>query len=159
MSKYRAWTSLPNAGKIIQFKLNIGAEIFSACKELIEDCGLGYGIIIGSSGALLDAVFSNVKLRQDSYPIRADNLQKFHCQKPMEVTSISGWMCNTSEDCMIHLHCSVAADNDGIPVIYGGHLLEGIAGPRMILTVLELQNSAVKVGMDEQCKRIDLVKV
>jgi predicted DNA-binding protein with PD1-like motif len=159
MSEYRAWTILPSAGRIIQFKLNIGAEIIAAFKELMEEHDLDCAILIGSIGALTNAVFSNVKHAQASYPILANNLQRFRCQKPMEMTSANGWMCRANGDYMVHLHCSVATDNDGIPAIYGGHLVEGIVGPRMVLTVLELKNNMVTIGMDEQCKRIDLIRV
>jgi predicted DNA-binding protein with PD1-like motif len=157
MSKHLAWITSPNTGRIIQFKVNIGANVFDAFHEAIIENNLHYGIIIGSCGALKRAIFRNVKETPQYYPIEKGNLASFECEGPMETTSLIGWFCHSEEREMIHLHCSAARDEGGVPTIYGGHLVDAIAGPRMVITVQELVDDNLLIGFDEQCKNTDLV--
>ena len=76
----------------------------------------------------------------------------------MEITSLNGWFRHTDEGGMIHLHCSAACDESGISKVYGGHLVDAIAGPKMIITVQELFDETLHVGFDDQCKKTDLIR-
>jgi predicted DNA-binding protein with PD1-like motif len=157
MNQHLSWVTTPAAGRIIQFKINIGANIFDAFRQVIERNNILCGIVIGSCGALQRAVFMNVKEAPQSYPISKDNQVSFECEGPMESTSLTGWFCHCEEQEMIHLHCSAARDEGGIPKLYGGHLLDAVAGPKMIITIQELLDERLFVGFDEQCKKTDLI--
>lgn len=158
MSQHLSWITTPVAGKIIQFKVNIGVDVFDAFREAIITEDLHYGVIIGSCGALKSAVFNNVKEAPQSYPIEKNNLVSFQCDGPMEINSLIGWYYHKEENEMIHLHCSVSRNENGIPAIYGGHLVQAIAGPKMVITIQELVDEKLLVGFDEQCKKTDLIR-
>ncbi|HYE83467.1 MAG TPA: PPC domain-containing DNA-binding protein [Clostridia bacterium] len=157
MYKHLAWMTTLTVGRVIQFKVNIGANIFDAFHEVIAENNLHYGIVIGSCGALKSAAFRNVKEAPQSYPIEKSNLVSFECNQPMESTSLIGWFYHNGEQEMIHLHCSAARDEGGVPAIYGGHLVDAVAGPKMIITVQELICDNLYIGFDEQCKKTDLI--
>ncbi|MDD2286317.1 MAG: DUF296 domain-containing protein [Paludibacter sp.] len=158
MSQYLSWITKPVTGRIIQFKVNIGIDVFDAFREAIITEDLRYGIVIGSCGALKSAIFNNVKEAPQSYPIEKNNLISFQCNGPMEINSLIGWYYYKEESEMIHLHCSASRNENGIPAIYGGHLVQAIAGPKMVITIQELIDEKLLVGFDEQCKKTDLIR-
>ena len=70
---------------------------------------------------------------------------------------ISGYYYQ-EESVMIHLLGSASRNENGIPAIYGGHLVQAIAGPKMVITIQELIDEKLLVGFDEQCKKTDLIR-
>lgn len=58
---------------------------------------------------------------------------------------------------MIHLYCSAAKVEGDLIATCGDHLVDAVAGPRMVITVQELVDENLLIGFDEQCKNIDLI--
>jgi predicted DNA-binding protein with PD1-like motif len=145
-------------GRVVQFKIKIGSSIVKAVEEAAAAKDIRHGMIIGLTGALQSATFRNLKYVPEQYPVKPDNHLLSDCEGPMEITSLTGWIFREGDRQLVHLHASAAKEIDGQPFVVGGHLVDAVAGAKLVVHLLEIAGGTARLGFDAgQSESADLI--
>jgi len=157
---YRHVTGISEAAvaRVVQFKIKIGSSVVKAVEEAAAAAGVRHGMVIGFTGALQSAGFRNLKYLPARYPVTPDNHLMSECEGPMEITSLTGWIFREGDRQLIHLHASAAREADGRLVVYGGHLVDAVAGAKLVVCMFEIAGGTSELGFDAgQSESTDLM--
>lgn len=119
-----------------------------AIKEAVASAGIELGAIVGACGALEKATFRNLKVMPARYPVPPDCHLIHDMEGPLEIVSLTGWFSVTPDRQFVHAHCSASKWIDGMPVVVGGHVLDAVAGSKVVITLLEVTGGTARLGLD-----------
>lgn len=64
----------------------------------------------------------------------------------------------TADRQFVHLHCSASKWIEGMPLVVGGHVLDAVAGSKVVITLLEATGGSARLGFDgEESMSNDMV--
>lgn len=115
-----------NLGPLIMAGIPMGVDLLEAMEELVKKEGIKKALILMGIGALKKAVFRNLKLFPESYPITARDRLYYEVTGPLEITSLSGYVVPKKDGSpLLHAHFSASTVREEKVVVYGGHLGPG----------------------------------
>lgn len=144
--------------KIVQFRVKEGSDLLLGIKEAVQRERIASGVIISGIGALNKAIFRNLKVFPEQFPVRREDRIYLDIDSPMELVSLGGWIASSDDgEVEIHAHFSASTvKEDGVTTL-GGHLTEGtIAGIKVVVAVAVLEGD-IAAQFDKRTMSKDIV--
>jgi predicted DNA-binding protein with PD1-like motif len=144
--------------KIVQFRVKEGSDLLLGIKEAVRREGISSGVIISGIGALNKAIFRNLKVFPEQFPVRREDRIYLDIDSPMELVSLGGWIASSDDgEVEIHAHFSASTVKEDSVTTLGGHLTEGtIAGIKVVVAVAVLEGD-IATQFDKRTKSKDIV--
>lgn len=115
-----------NLGPLVMARIPMGVDLLEAMEALVKKEGIRKGLILMGIGALKKAVFRNLKLFPESYPITPRDRLYYEVEGPLELTSLTGYVVPKADGTpLLHAHFSASTVREDKVVVYGGHLGPG----------------------------------
>lgn len=115
-----------NLGALVMARIPIGVDLLEAMEALVKKEGIQKGLVLMGIGALKKAVFRNLRLFPQSYPITPKDRLYFEVDGPLEITSLTGYVVPKADGSpLLHVHFSASTVREDKVVVYGGHLGPG----------------------------------
>jgi predicted DNA-binding protein with PD1-like motif len=140
-------------GRILVVRLGPGEDMLPAMERLIDDAGLGAGIILSGVASLHQATVRNIIRFPPSYPITTDDRRITTIPGPLEILATQGNFARTVDGGLV-IHCHIDF-SVGVPgaITYGGHLVEEtIIATTCELYLAELVGADIRRELDPQTK-------
>lgn len=113
-------------GPLVMARIPMGVDLLEAMEALVEKEGIQKALILMGIGALKRAVFRNLKLFPEAYPITARDRLYYEVDGPLEITSLTGYVVTKRDGSpLVHAHFSASTVKEEKVVVYGGHLGPG----------------------------------
>lgn len=113
-------------GPLVMARIPIGVDLLEAMEALVRQEGIQKGLILMGIGALKKAVFRNLRVFPESYPITPQERLYYEVKGPLEITSLSGYVVPKRDGSpSLHVHFSASTVREDRVVVYGGHLGPG----------------------------------
>jgi len=147
-----------NIQRLVQFRVKPDVDLLKAIEEAVKAEGVRAGVIVSGLGALKKALFRNLKVFPESYPVTPEDRLYLEVTTPMELVSLSGWIAPKSAGGVeVHAHFSASTVENDTVVTLGGHLTEGtICGIKVVIAILVLAEVGVRADKDETTKSLDI---
>ena len=144
--------------RIILARIPIGADLLDAIYEVVRREKIARGIILMGIGALMKAVFRNLKVFPQDYPVTPKDRVYFEVAKPLEILSVSGYIVpRVNGDPHVHAHFSASTVMGETIATYGGHLDKGtITHVKAAVAIGELEGIEMGKKWVEERKTEDL---
>lgn len=144
--------------RIILARIPIGADLLDAIYDVVRREKIARGIILMGIGALMKAVFRNLKVFPQEYPVTPKDRVYFEVAKPLEILSVSGYIVpRLNGDPHVHAHFSASAVLGETIATYGGHLDKGtITHVKAAVAIGELEGIEMGKKWVEERKTEDL---
>lgn len=143
--------------RLYQVRLQPGADLLQGITEAIAAAGIRAGVFVSGLGALRRAVFRNLKVFPDTYPVTPSDRLYLRVEAPMELVSLTGWIAPGADGVEVHAHFAASTVRDETVATLGGHLTEGtICGIKCVVAVLVIDPGSVRAGTDPETKTTDL---
>jgi predicted DNA-binding protein with PD1-like motif len=144
--------------RIILARIPIGADLLDAIYEVVRREKIARGIILMGIGALMKAVFRNLKVFPQEYPVTPKDRVYFEVAKPLEILSVSGYIVpRVNGDPHVHAHFSASTVLGETIATYGGHLDKGtITHVKAAVAIGELEGIEMGKKWVEERKTEDL---
>lgn len=144
--------------RVVQFKVKEGSDLLAAIKESVMGEKIDSGIIVSGIGALKRAIFRNLKVFPDVFPVQKNDRLYLEVTSPMELVSLGGWVAaEEGGEPNIHAHFSASTVVEDSVVTMGGHLTEGtIAGIKVVVAIAILEKGSATAAFDEATKSNDI---
>jgi len=144
--------------KIVQFRVKEGSDLLLGIKEAVQREGIASGVIISGIGALNKAIFRNLKVFPEQFPVRREDRIYLDIDSPMELVSLGGWIASSGDgEVEIHAHFSASTVKGDSVSTLGGHLTEGtIAGIKVVVAIAVLEGD-IEAQFDKRTKGKDIV--
>ena len=144
--------------RLYQFRLRPGADLLQGITEAIAAAGIRAGVFVSGLGALREAVFRNLKVFPETYPVTPQDRLYREVTAPMELVSLTGWIAPAlGGGVEIHAHFAASTVDREALVTLGGHLTEGtICGIKCVVAVLVTDADSVRADTDPETKGVDL---
>jgi predicted DNA-binding protein with PD1-like motif len=115
-----------NLGAVVMARISMDVDLLAAIEELVRREGIGKGIILMGIGALRKAVFRNLRVFPQAYPIGPKDRLYYEVEGPLEITSLTGYVVPQRDGTpLVHAHFSASTVRDERAVVFGGHLGPG----------------------------------
>lgn len=143
---------------IVHLKIKSGSDLLAGIKEGLSKHGITSGVFLSGLGALEKAVFRNLRVFPDKYPVTPENRLYYVVDKPLELLSISGWIGEKPDgDTEVHAHISASYVEGDKVVGVGGHLTEGvITSIKVVIAIGVLPQGAILTSFDEESQSLDI---
>ncbi len=145
-------------GRIVMARIPIGADLLDAIHEVIRREKIQKGLILMGIGALQKAVFRNLKVFPQEYPVTPKDRLYFEVQRPLELLSLTGYVVpQVNGEPHVHAHFSASTVTGDTLATYGGHLDRGtITFVKVAVVIAELEGMAMGKKWVEERKTEDL---
>ena len=144
--------------RVVQFRVKEGSDLIVAIKEGVLRENIDSGIIVSGIGALKRAIFRNLKVFPDVFPVQKKDRVYLEVTSPMELVSLGGWIAaEKGGEPNIHAHFSASTVVEDSVVTMGGHLTEGtIAGIKVVVAIAVLERGSATAAFDEATRSNDI---
>ncbi|MGA2955142.1 MAG: PPC domain-containing DNA-binding protein [Thermodesulfobacteriota bacterium] len=144
--------------RIILARIPIGVDLLDAIYDVVRREKIARGIILMGIGALMKAVFRNLKVFPQEYPVTPKDRVYFEVAKPLEILSVSGYIVpRVNGDPHVHAHFSASTVLGETIATYGGHLDKGtITHVKAAVAIGELEGIEMGKKWVEERKTEDL---
>ncbi len=143
---------------IVHIRVNPGADLLAAIEDGLRKHGITSGVFLSGLGALKKAVFRNLRVFPDSYPVTPQDRLYFEVEKPMELLSVNGWVAEKPDGgTEVHAHIAASYVEGDKVVAVGGHLMTGvIAAIKVVVAVGVLPPASLPMSFDEHSQSLDV---
>jgi predicted DNA-binding protein with PD1-like motif len=144
--------------RVFQFRIKSDADLLQAISEAVSAAGIKAGVFVSGLGALKKAIFRNLKIFPEKYPVEDEDRLYLEVSSPMELVSLTGWIApKPGGGVEIHAHFAASTVQDEAVVTLGGHLTEGtICGIKCVIAVLVIEGDSFHADQDGLTKTFDL---
>ena len=144
--------------RLFQFRIKPGADLLRAISEAVCAEGIRAGVFVSGLGALKKAIFRNLRVFPNKYPVTDEDRLYLEVTTPMELVSLTGWIApKAGGGVEVHAHFAASTVQDETVVTMGGHLAEGtICGIKCVIAVLVIDEDGIHAEHDEKTKSFDL---
>jgi len=144
--------------RIILARIPIGVDLLDAIYDVVRREKIARGIILMGIGALMKAVFRNLKVFPQEYPVTPKDRVYFEVAKPLEILSVSGYIVpRVNGDPHVHAYFSASTVLGETIATYGGHLDKGtITHVKAAVAIGELEGIEMGKKWVEERKTEDL---
>ena len=144
--------------RVVQFRIKPDSDFLKAIAEALKAEGVLAGVFVSGLGALKKAIFRNLKVFPETYPVTPEDRLYREVTTPMELVSLTGWIAPTlGGGTEIHAHFAASTVENEALVTLGGHLTEGtICGIKVVVAVLVLDDGSVYADEDPGSKAPDI---
>jgi len=144
--------------RVAQFRIKPGSDLLPAIAEALKTAGVHSGVFVSGLGALRKAIFRNLKVSPEKFPVTPDDRLYLEITAPMELVSLTGWVAPRADGGVeIHAHFAASTVQNEAVVTMGGHLTEGtICGIKVVVAMLVLEAGHAHAAMDPHSKSLDL---
>ena len=145
-------------GRIVMARIPIGVDLLDSIYEMVRKEKIQKGLILMGIGALQKAVFRNLKVFPQAYPVTPKDRLYFEVQRPLELLSLTGYVVSKmSGEPYVHAHFSASTVIGDTIATYGGHLDQGtITFIKVAVTIAELKGIEMGKKWVEERKTEDL---
>jgi len=145
-------------GRIIMARIPIGVDLLDAIYEVVRREKIKKGLILMGVGALQKAIFRNLKVFPEEYPVTPKDRLYFEVQKPLEILSLAGYIVpGMNGEPYVHAHFSASTVIGETIATYGGHLDQGtITFVKVAVVIAELEGMEMGKKWVEARKTEDL---
>jgi predicted DNA-binding protein with PD1-like motif len=139
-------------------RIPIGADLLDSIYEVIRREKIQKGLILMGIGALQKAVFRNLKVFPQEYPVTPKDRLYFEVQRPLELLSLTGYVVpRANGEPHVHAHFSASTVTGDTLATYGGHLDRGtITFVKAAVVIAELEGIEMGKKWVEERKTEDL---
>jgi predicted DNA-binding protein with PD1-like motif len=144
--------------RLFQFRIKSDADLLQAISEAVSAEGIKAGVFVSGLGALKKAIFRNLKVFPEKYPVTDEERLYLEVTSPMELVSLTGWIApKAGGGVEVHAHFAASTVQDETVVTMGGHLTEGtICGIKCVIAILVTEGDSFYANQDEKTKTFDL---
>jgi len=144
--------------RMVQFRIKPGADLLQAISEAVDAEGINAGVFVSGLGALKKAIFRNLKVFPEKFPVTPEDRLYLEIAAPLELVSLTGWIAPKAEGgAEIHAHFAASTVRNGTVVTLGGHLTEGtICGIKVVVAILTIGEDGVCAALDQGSKAFDI---
>jgi len=144
--------------RILQFRVKPGADLLKAISEAIKAEGIKAGVFVSGLGALKKAIFRNLKVFPEKFPVTPEDRLYLEITAPMELVSLTGWVAPRADGATeIHAHFAASTVQNETVVTLGGHLTEGtLCGIKVVIAILVVEAGHAHAAMEPHSKSLDL---
>jgi predicted DNA-binding protein with PD1-like motif len=144
--------------RMVQFRAKPGADLLQAISEAVAAEGVRAGVFVSGLGALKKAIFRNLKVFPEKFPVTPQDRLYLEIAAPLELVSLTGWIAPKAEgDAEIHAHFAASMVQDHTVVTLGGHLTEGtLCGIKVVVAILAIDEAGVHAALDQGSKSLDI---
>ena len=144
--------------RLFQFRIKSDADLLQAISEAVSAEGIRAGVFVSGLGALKKAIFRNLKVFPEKYPVTDEERLYLEVTSPMELVSLTGWIApKAGGGVEVHAHFAASTVQDETVVTMGGHLTEGtICGIKCVIAILVIEGDSFHANQDEKTKAFDL---
>lgn len=144
--------------RILQFRICPGSDLLQAIGEALRTEGVRAGVFASGLGALRKAVFRNLKVFPETYPVSPEDRLYLEITAPMELVSLTGWVAPRSDGgTEIHAHFAASTVQNETVVTLGGHLTEGtLCGIKVVVAIAVIEANGILAAMDPHSQSLDL---
>lgn len=144
--------------RILQFRIKPGSDLLQAIAEGIQAEGVQTGVFVSGLGALRKAIFRNLKVFPEKFPVHPEDRLYLEITAPMELVSLTGWIAPRLDGgTEIHAHFAASTVRNETVVTLGGHLTEGtICGIKVVVALLVTGADQARAAMDPYSKSLDI---
>lgn len=143
---------------VLQLRINPGSDLLAGIEEGLKKHNVTSGIFLSGLGALKKAVFRNLRVFPEKYPVLPEHRLYYVVEKPLELLSVSGWAGQNPDGATeVHAHISASYVEGEKVVAVGGHLMEGvITSIKVIVAIGIIEAGTLKTSFDEASQSLDL---
>ena len=147
-----------NIQRMVQFRIKPGADLLRAISEAVEAERVRTGVFVSGLGALKKAIFRNLKVFPEKFPVTPEDRLYLEIAAPLELVSLTGWIAPKSEGgAELHAHFAASMVRNDTVVTLGGHLTEGtICGIKVVVAILMIDDGSVCAALDQGSKTFDI---
>jgi predicted DNA-binding protein with PD1-like motif len=144
--------------RLFQIRIKSDADLLQAISEAVSAEGISAGVFVSGLGALKKAIFRNLKVFPENYPVTNEDRLYLEVTSPMELVSLTGWIApKAGSGVEVHAHFAASTVQDQTVATMGGHLTEGtICGIKCVIAILVIEGDSVHSNQDEKTKTYDL---
>lgn len=144
--------------RVLQFRIKPGSDLLQAIAEGIQAEGVQSGVFVSGLGALRKAIFRNLRVFPEKFPVNPEDRLYLEITAPMELVSLTGWIAPRLDGgAEIHAHFAASTVQNETVVTLGGHLTEGtICGIKVVVAILAIESDQVQAAMEPYSKSLDL---
>ena len=144
--------------RVVQFRIKPGSDLLQAIAEALAAEGVRNGIFVSGLGALRKAVFRNLKVFPEKFPVTPEDRLYLEITAPMELVSLTGWVAPRADGAVeIHAHFAASTVRDETVVTLGGHLTEGtVCGIKVVVAVLVAAADHARAELEPHSQSLDL---
>jgi len=144
--------------RIVQFRIKPDSDLLKAIAEALTAEGVCAGVFVSGLGALKKAIFRNLKVFPEKFPVSPEDRLYLEITAPMELVSLTGWIAPRADgEPEIHAHFAASTVQNDTVVTLGGHLTEGtICGIKVVVAVLVAGEDHVHAVLDQHSKSFDI---
>lgn len=144
-------------GKVLVIRLKTGSDLLLSLKKIVEENGIGAGVIVSGVGLLEKACIRNVKILPKKFPISDEHRAIVSFSGPLEILSLSGNISLVENKPSLHLHATLSYYNGKTIQVVGGHVIEGcIVFSFAEVIIIEIENMLMEKGFDDETKTFQL---
>jgi predicted DNA-binding protein with PD1-like motif len=142
----------------VQFRIKPDSDLLKAIAEALKLRGVRAGVFVSGLGALKKAIFRNLKVFPEKYPVTPEDRLYREVTTPMELVSLTGWIAPAlGGGVEIHAHFAASTVENETLITLGGHLTEGtICGIKVVVAVLVFDDGSVYADQDPGSKAPDI---
>jgi predicted DNA-binding protein with PD1-like motif len=143
---------------VLQFRIKPGSDLLQAIAEGVQAEGVQAGVFVSGLGALRKAVFRNLRVFPEKFPVNPEDRLYLEVTAPMELVSLTGWIAPRADGgAEIHAHFAASTVRDDTVVTLGGHLTEGtVCGIKVVVAILALGADQARAAMDPHSRSLDI---
>jgi len=144
--------------RVLQFRIKPGSDLLQAIAEGIEAEEVQSGVFVSGLGALRKAIFRNLRVFPEKFPVNPEDRLYQDITAPMELVSLTGWIApRLGGGTEIHAHFAASTVQNETVVTLGGHLTEGtICGIKVVVAILVTGADHAHAAMDPHSQSLDL---
>ncbi|MCU0591433.1 MAG: DNA-binding protein [Desulfobacterales bacterium] len=144
--------------RVLQFRIRPGSDLLQAITEGIQAERVQAGIFVSGLGALRRAVFRNLRVFPEKFPVNPEDRLYLDITAPMELVSLTGWIApRVDGGTEIHAHFAASTVRNETVVTLGGHLTEGtVCGIKVVVAILAIDSDQAQAAMEPYSKSLDL---
>ncbi len=151
------WCGFSRIERVCQFRLKPGTDLLQGIRSALTKADVRAGVFVSGLGALRRAVFRNLKVFPETYPVRPTDRLYLEVEAPMELVSLTGWVAPSPDGVEVHAHFAASTVKDETVVTMGGHLTQGtVCGIKCVVALLVIDPDSVRADMDAGTKSLDL---
>jgi len=147
-----------NMGPLVMARIPVGVDLLEAMEALVLRENMDKAIILMGIGALKKAVFRNLRLLPETYPITPKDRLYCEVEGPLELTSLTGYVVRRRDGSpLVHAHFCASTVREDKVMVYGGHLGAGtITFVKVALVLASLPDMPMGKKWVEERKTEDL---
>jgi predicted DNA-binding protein with PD1-like motif len=112
--------------RVLFMKFEPGNDLLGCIEEAVVEQGIETGFVVSGIGSLKNARLRNVKELPMSYPITDKNRKFTLVDGPLEILSLEGNIVKREDGKLtVHAHIILSKVDGSLPLVMGGHLVEG----------------------------------